>query len=117
MRPGPGTLSVMTNPPGEASPSPELRDAANRLLAPGPAQLATGLIPGPAGWLGVLTVRTTSATVTVMLDRKNVRGWEAMLAQLGDAMDGHGPGDVAGRGGAALEGLRDALREPGHEIA
>jgi hypothetical protein len=105
----------MTNPPG--GPSPALRDEGNHLLSPGPAQLATGLIPGPAGWLGVVTIRTTSATVTVMLDRKNVRGWGAMLGQLGDAMDGGGPGDVASRTLPDLEGLEDALREPGHETA
>jgi hypothetical protein len=100
----------MENLPGGASPL--LRDVNNRLLAPGPAQLVTGLIPGPAGWLGVLTLRTTSATVTVMLDRETVQGWGVMLGQLEDAMDGSGPGDVAVQAAARLESTPAG---PGHE--
>jgi hypothetical protein len=69
-------------------PLPPVADEANDLLAPAPAKLATGMSPRPGGgMIGVVTVRTTSATVTVFLQPGEVKEWADLLnglhAQMG----------------------------------
>ena len=58
-------------------------DASNPLLTPGPVLMCTGKIRGPDGIeYGVVTLRTTSATVTGYLTREEVYRWASMLELL-----------------------------------
>lgn len=81
------------------SPVPQFIDAGNELLAQVPARLDTGTIDVPgAGKLGVLTLRTTSATVTVFLGAEDLRSWGALLTSLAGQVGGiamAAPGDLA----------------------
>lgn len=65
-----------------------LVDTGNALLAPGPAQMLAGMVSGPAGKTGVITVRTTSSTVTAFLDAADLRSWAALLTGLADELTG-----------------------------
>lgn len=64
--------------------SPQLPpvDQGNPLLTETPAVLVTTLMDTPAGQRLAMTVRTTSATVTVFLGGTDAKAWGA---QLGDA--------------------------------
>jgi hypothetical protein len=60
-----------------------LFDAGNRLLAPVAANLDAGTVTRPDGArLVVLTVRTASTTVTVMLDEPEFAAWMKVLTGL-----------------------------------
>jgi hypothetical protein len=59
---------------------PSLGDTGNGLIAPGPAQMMTGLLPTPAGQRLVLTIRTSSATVTVFLAKEDAETWARTIA-------------------------------------
>jgi hypothetical protein len=61
---------------------PPVIDLANTLLAPGTAHLLTGI----NGQLGVITIRTSTATVTVQLPKADVLAWAGLLKELGDSM-------------------------------
>lgn len=63
-------------------------DPGNQLLAPVPAQLTTAVVNTPDGQRAVMTVRTPSATVTVFLERDDVRAWGAKLSACADDMTG-----------------------------
>lgn len=64
-------------------------DPNNPLLATGQARLDLGTINIPgAGEFGVVTVRTASATQTVMLAAKDVAEWAKSLTGLSEAMGG-----------------------------
>lgn len=59
-------------------------DADNPLLAGGPAQLDAGAISlaAGAGNAGVLTLRTTSATVTVIMTAADLDAWAKVISDL-----------------------------------
>jgi len=87
-----------------SQPLPPVTDLGNALLSAVPAQLATGVLTSADGAeYGIITVRTTSATVTAYLSPGEVREWADHLnglhAQLGaSSLIVPGPG--------ALNGLR-----------
>lgn len=56
-------------------------DQGNQLLAEGPAQLSTALMDTPAGQRLVLTVRTGSTTVSVLLQGADAKVWAAQLTR------------------------------------
>jgi hypothetical protein len=69
-------------------PPEPVTDTGNALLAPGPAKLHTGTAQATDGTtLGVVTIRTASATVTGFLMRDDVKAWADVLnglhAQMG----------------------------------
>jgi hypothetical protein len=58
-------------------------DAGNRLLGPVRADLDTGTVTQPEGTkLAVLTIRTASTTLTVMLDAPGFATWMKVLTEL-----------------------------------
>lgn len=77
-------------------------DVGNPLISGGPARIDSGIIQHPeAGKLGVLTVRTGSATVTCFMGADDLDNWADHIHLLADALRG-GPklvpatmGDVA----------------------
>jgi hypothetical protein len=85
-------------------PPQALTDPGNDMLAPGPARLNCGTVTTPDGKLGVLTIRTSSATVTVLLDAKALRDWAGLIVsvagQLSEQLVQATVSDVA-----ALDGL------------
>lgn len=65
-------------PPGlgpQQPAQPPPIDIGNQLLSEGPAQLTCSLVPTPAGQRMALTIRTSSATVTVLLSQDDARNW------------------------------------------
>ena len=69
-------------------PAPALLDQGNPLLAPGPSRLDTGIVAGPAGKLGIVTLRTSSSTTTAFMNEAGVRQWAKLLAELADQLGG-----------------------------
>ena len=70
-------------------PVPEYLDPNNPLLATGPARLDTGTITMPQlGEVAVLTVRSSSATQTVMLSKDDLRKWRTLIDKLDDSVNG-----------------------------
>lgn len=71
---------------------PALIDTGNPLLSGGPARLDTGSVWAEGGGtqVGVVTVRTTSATVSVMLTRAQLRSWAGLLTSLADSFSESG---------------------------
>lgn len=66
-----------------------LVDQGNPLLGQVPAQMDTGTVDIPgSGTLGVLTIRTTSATVTVMLAPQDLQSWGEILTSLAGKLRG-----------------------------
>lgn len=88
----------MTTPPEPLGP---VTDTGNDLLAPTQAKLHTGTAQATDGsTLGVVTIRTTSATVTAFLTAADVGAWADVLnglrAQLGaTSLVVPAPGDLA----------------------
>jgi hypothetical protein len=75
----------------EADGLPPLYDTGNWLLATAvPSQLLTGKLPVPAGEVGIVTIRTTTATITVTLTRGDAAEWADTLAELRDSLSGSG---------------------------
>ncbi len=74
----------MTTPPVPAW------DEGNQLLGGGPAQLSTKLTDTPYGQMLAMTVRTTSATVTVFLAGPDAKAWAAQLTRDSALMSGAG---------------------------
>src|SRR6266702_7637549 len=58
-----------------AMPTPPPVDKGNGLLAETGAQLSTALVQTPAGQRMVLTVRTSSATLSVFLQGNDAKTW------------------------------------------
>ncbi len=90
----------MTTPPQPPMQGAPLVDQGNSLLAPVPARMDTGTIDMMGQQMGVLTIRTTSATITVMLGASDLRAWSEILVKLADKMAGAGlvqatPVDIA----------------------
>ena len=81
-------------------------DAGNQLLAEQPANLITALVDTPMGQRMALTIRTTSATLTVFLAKADADAWVRNLKTTADAMSGSGlivangnvPGGVVPKG-------------------
>jgi hypothetical protein len=70
-------------------PPPAAYDAGNPLLAPGPARLDLASADQPGGGkIALVTVRTASATQTVMLSAEDLRVWAGLLTGLADEMTG-----------------------------
>jgi hypothetical protein len=61
-------------------------DAANTLLAPGPATMCTAV----NGALGVLTFRTPTTTLTIQLPKADILAWAGLIRELGDSLGGSG---------------------------
>lgn len=78
---------------------PTLFDRGNGVLAAGtPMYLITGKLPTPQGEIGIATIRTTTCTLTVALDRKTAGDWAAIFAEMRDALADSGRLVVAARG-------------------
>lgn len=75
--------------PQPPQPAPGF-DPANTLLGEVPAQLATSLMQTPAGQRLVLTIRTASTTVTVLLAQPDAKAWGANLSGLAARMSAAG---------------------------
>lgn len=92
----------MTGPQLEPTPG---FDAGNQLLGQVPAQLTTSLMETPAGQRLVLTIRTASTTMTVLLAQPDAKAWGESLSGLAARMSAaglivSGPGvPVNGNGG------------------
>jgi hypothetical protein len=70
--------------PGQQAP---FLDAANLLLASGPARIETGTIDIPGtGRVGALTIRTASTTLTVFLTAVQLDEWALMVSNLAAAV-------------------------------
>ena len=71
-------------------PAPAPVDVANQLLAEGPAQLSAALMSSPTGQRLALTVRTTSATVTVLLSAADAKAWASTITRAAGQMSASG---------------------------
>jgi len=70
---------------------PPLFDTGNTLLQTDvPAAMLTGKVPVPDGERGVVTIRTTSATLTVTLTKADAEQWAASFADLAASLSGAG---------------------------
>jgi hypothetical protein len=68
---------------------PQFIDPNNPLLNGGPAKLDTGTIVGPEGKkVGVLTIRTASTTVTVLMAAENLNEWGDLIKDLAASLGG-----------------------------
>ena len=76
----------MTDPQIPAAVPP--LDPANQILAPGPAQLATGVVNTPEGQREVLTIRTGSTATTVFLARDDALAWAENIRSTAMGMSG-----------------------------
>ena len=65
-------------------------DAGNTLLGESPAQITTALLDTPAGQRLVLTVRTPSTTVTVLLNKEDGQSWGRSVLATVNQMSGAG---------------------------
>jgi len=65
-------------------------DPGNPLLSEQPAIMVLGKVATPTGERMTLTIRTTSATLTVMLDGKAAQQWAAQLTRMADRMSAAG---------------------------
>lgn len=74
-------------------------DAGNALLCETPAQLTTMIMDTPAGQRLAMTVRTPSATVTVILQGADAKVWALQLS--GEAAKMSGAGLAVASGAAA----------------
>lgn len=80
----------------DADGMPPLFDPGNPLLAVNvPSIWTTGKMPVPGGDRGIVTIRTTTATLTVTADRQGVSDWADLLADLRDQMSASGLVTVA----------------------
>lgn len=77
-------------------------DTGNQILAEQPAQLHTALVDTPMGQRLAMTVRTTSATVTVFLQGADAKVWAAQLTR--DSAGMSGVGLVAANGTMPVKG-------------
>src|ERR1700729_1307910 len=89
-------------------------DTNNPLVGGGPARIDTGIIQHPeSGQMGVLTVRTPSTTLTVVMSPEDLRNWANHTNGLAEAMDKGGGTKLvpAGMGDvAAMDAMRRAGR-------
>ncbi len=71
-------------------PQPPPVDQGNGLLAETGAQLSTALVQTPAGQRMILTVRTSSATLSVFLQAGDAKVWARQISALAGQMSGAG---------------------------
>ncbi|HTX49208.1 MAG TPA: hypothetical protein VME40_07445 [Caulobacteraceae bacterium] len=71
----------MTTPHGEPA-----IDLANNLLSEQPARIFFAKIPAPLGERLAMTIRTTSATVTVLLSGKDAKTWAKLFTAQAEGM-------------------------------
>lgn len=87
---------------------PFLVDPGNPLLAMGPARMDAGTMDAPGGMLGVLTFRTSSATLTMLVSATDLRAWSRALSGLADQLGGAlvvaSPHDVMSLGKPPVQG-------------
>jgi hypothetical protein len=70
---------------------PEMADTANDLLAQLPCRMVTGVVAAPGGpQLMVLTIRTGSATLTVLLEADEAKAWGAQITSQAKMMSKSG---------------------------
>ena len=63
-------------------------DINNPLVAGGPARIDSGIIThADAGQMGVLTIRTPSTTVTVVMSPEDLRSWADHINNLAEHLD------------------------------
>jgi hypothetical protein len=76
-----------------------LVDIGNPLLAQVPIKMDTGSMwqPGGGGQVAVVTIRTASTTLTLLLDPEHVKTWAKLFAGLAESMSSTGL-IVAGNG-------------------
>jgi cytosine/adenosine deaminase-related metal-dependent hydrolase len=95
-------------------PAPPFVDAGNRLLAPVTADLETGTADLDGIKYAVVTVRTASTTMTVMLDARTYAAWMRTLtglqSQVGSGIQVVTPGQARLMG---LDGHRPERPDPG----
>jgi hypothetical protein len=72
------------------TPQPPPADLGNELLTEVPAQQSVTLANTPAGQRLVLTIRTSSATLTVFLQKPDAVKWGAALTEKAGRMSGAG---------------------------
>jgi hypothetical protein len=88
-------------------------DVNNPLCGPVPARLDVGIIQHPVdGKMGVLTIRTASTTMTVVMDADDLRNWGDSLHQLADALEGKSKPQLVQAGPQDAAALRQALSHP-----
>lgn len=77
-----------------------LIDTSNHLLAMVPTVLTTGLVPTQDGQKTALTIRTSSTTLTVLLEKQDLEAWAAQLVKAAQRMSSSGievvPGEALG---------------------
>lgn len=91
----------MTTPIPQQPPQPPPYDLGNTLLSETEAQITCALIDTTTGQRMVLTVRTDSTTLSVLLSREDARKWAAVIKGVGDQMSGlvvAGPGVIPANG-------------------
>jgi hypothetical protein len=87
-------------------------DVNNPLCAGGPARIDSGIIGTEQGQMGVLTVRTASTTLTVVMSANDLRSWADHINGLADHMDGSGTKLVSATMGDVVA-LDTTMRKPG----
>lgn len=71
--------------------TPSFLDAGNPLLAKVDIKMDTGTISVPGqGTAGVVTIRTASTTLTILLTQQEVRDWAKMFTGLAASMSSSG---------------------------
>lgn len=69
---------------------PQAWDPSNALLGEGPAALSTALVETPQGQRLVLTIRTASTTLTVLLAAADAKEWATQIKAIADQMSASG---------------------------
>ena len=65
-------------------------DTGNALLSETPAALSTALVQTPAGQRLVLTIRTASTTLSVLLGAADAKTWGGQIKAVADQMSASG---------------------------
>jgi hypothetical protein len=63
-------------------------DPGNRYISEVPAELTSAVANTPNGQRVMLTIRTTSATVTVFLDKQTAERWRDMISNEANTLSG-----------------------------
>jgi hypothetical protein len=72
----------------------DLLDTGNQLLAVSPAELQTSTMNLPQGQFMVLTIRTPTTTLTVMLAKGDAEAWAKVITTEATGMSGLAVGTV-----------------------
>lgn len=72
-----------------STPAPQFIDAANPLLAQVPTRMDSGTIDIPgSGKVAIVTIRTASTTLSVIMSAEELRTWSDILSRLAASMPG-----------------------------